>query len=365
VPRYVNKLQFPIYHKNIVFPTNIETATLNVLKTQASVLSTLAGTYTITLGVDDTLLLRFNDEVAWTTVTLTAGAAVTTDDVVTDINTAYGSTIAYNENEYIRIKAPVQNNLVSTIYIATTGTTADTILGFSTDDVNPLDQCCFQVFVISTNSETYNIDATNNTFIFKFNHLVSWITATLTIGTTQTAADIAYDINYAYEELTGDSTKVAFAVTPITGGNTYIKLVAPIFNNFESKIYIKSTGNTALTVLGFSGNNYSSLIDSKFPGLVKTTVLPLFNPILKEETLTFSGAGTQYFYLTDYTGNKKVSFFRVDTANFTVYIEDASNSPPFTLEPDETFNMLLTNNITKFIVTADAAGSIFIREFLE
>ncbi|MDD4081857.1 MAG: hypothetical protein PHD05_00585 [Sphaerochaetaceae bacterium] len=366
MPRYINNSNIPIYYNETVFRPYYEVEILDTLKTQASVLGNVAENYTITLGVDDTLLIRFNDEVAWTTVVLTAGAGRTATNIVTDINTAYGSTVAFTENGYVRITAPRRNNTFSAIYIENTGSTAATLLGLATDDVLPVDQCSSQVFTLSSNSETYNIDATNNTFIFKFNDNINWITATLTIGATQTAENVAYDINQAYQIATNETTKVAFAVTPVTGGNTYIKLIAPNYNNaFGTKLYIKSTNNTALTVLGFTGDNYEPLFVSNYPSLVQISPLPLYNPILKEETITFAAAETKIFYLTDSILNRTLSLFRATTATFTIFIESASNTPSFTVAPGESFSLMIINKITKLIITSSAAGSIFVREFFE
>jgi len=365
MPRYINKLNTPIYCNETVFRPNAVAETYDTLKTQASVIGNVLETYVITLGVNDTLLIRFNDETTWTTVTLTAGAAKTAADIVADINTEYGSVVASSEDGKVRITAPIRNNIFSAVYIETTGSTSAVTLGLTTNDVVPVDQCSVQVFTLSSNTGTYNIDATNNTFIFKFNNQLTWVTATLTIGATQTVVDVVADINTAYQTATNESTKVAFAVTPVTGGNTYIKLIAPTYNNSETKLFIKFTNNTALTVLGFTGDDYTPLYVSAYPSLVQVSPLPLYNPILKEETITFAGAETKIFYLTDTTKNRTISLFRATTANFTVSIESTFNDPPFTIAPGEIFSLLIVNRITKLIIESDGAGSIFVREFFE
>jgi len=110
------------------------------------------------------------------------------------------------------------------------------------------------------------------------------------------------------ETATADATKIAFAVEPTTGAGFHIKLVSPIYNNFESKLYIKSTGNTALADLGFTGHDFNPIVSSLFPSIAKTAELPLYNPIIDEATLVFSAAGTYYYYLTDPDRCKYLTF---------------------------------------------------------
>jgi hypothetical protein len=220
--------------------------------------------------------------------------------------------------------------------------------------------------VLSTNAELYNITDANNTFIFKVNENSSWITATLTVGVGRTAEQISADINFAYTTATADANRIALAVIPvIIGGNVHIKLLAPIYNNFQSYLYIKSTGNTALAVLGFTGDNFIPVRQSGFPSLIKTNELPLYNPIISETVLTFTVASTQYYYFTDPVKCKEISIIRPLGATFTCYIQDITNEPPFTVNITETFSINLASTIiTRLIITSSGAGSVTIRELI-
>jgi len=368
VPKYLNNYSNPIYYGNTTFAPNQEVETYDNLANQANIVNSILETYNIAGGVNDVLLIRFNEETAWTTVTLTAGAARTAAQIVTDINTAYGSVVSYAEGGRVRISAPIVSNVLNAIYIATAlmGSTAAATLGFATDGADPVAVSALQAFKLSQNAELYNVTTANNTFIFKVNN-GDWVTATLTTGVGRTAAQIVTDINSAYEAATADATKVALAVIPVTiGGNVHVKLIAPIYNNFQSKLYIKSTGNTALVLLGFTGDNFDPVAESNYPTLVKTAELPQYNPIISETILTFAAAGTQYFYLTNPALCAELQFIRATIgagATFTCYLESTSNTPPFTLKADETFGInLQRNTITKIIITASAAGNLTIRE---
>jgi len=363
VPKYINRFSKPIYFDQTVFIPNQEVETLNVIDNQAFIVSTQPGPYNITSS-NDVLRIRFNNDLLWTTVTLTNDPAQTTGQIVNDINTAYGDVVATDESGYVRITAPF-NNTLSAVYIAATGSTAASVLGFATDNNNPVSLVAMQAFRFSTLAEPYNITTINNTFIFKFNDNSNWITATLTPGVDRTAAEIAAELNFAYETATADATKIAFAVEPTTGAGFHIKLVSPIYNNFESKLYIKSTGNTALADLGFTGHDFNPIVSSLFPSIAKTAELPLYNPIINEETLTFSAAGTYYYYLTDPDRCKYLTFFRVQSGSFlfTCYIEDISNTPPFTLATNEIMTINLSGiRVTRIVIVTNTAGSLTIRE---
>lgn len=368
MPKYINKYTNPVYANDTVFSPNQEVETINSIDNRAFVIGTVLETYAIVPG-SDALLLRFNDETAWTTVALTNGPARTAAQIAIDINAAYGSTVASSEGGKVRIDAPVVTNVSSAIYIATVGmgSTAATLLGLATAAVNPVANISLQAFLLSQNAQTYNITTANNTFIFKVNNNSSWITATLTTGPARKASEIAADLNYAYEVATALTDRIAEASTPVLlGGATYVKLIAPVYNNFQSKLYIKSTGNTALTVLGFTGDNFEPVAHSHFPTLVKTSELPLYNPIISETKLTFGGAGTQYYYLIDPDECAELSFIRVSGGGgitFTCYIENILNTPPFTLAANETFGINLQRyRITRIVIVANMAGNLTIRE---
>ncbi len=370
MPRYINNSSNPISYNSTTFISNQEVETFDTLDNRAIVVGTVAQNYAIIGGVNDTLYIRFNEETAWTVIALTAGAARTAAQIVTDINTAYGSVVASVEGGKVRLDAPVISNTLNSIYIgalSAQSTAAIATLGWPSDPVNPVACSSLQAFMISQNFSPYNITVNNNTFIFKVNENSNWITATLTTGAARTAAQIVSDINLAYEIATADAKKVAFDIVPVTiDTSIYVKLLAPIYNNFRSKIYIKSTDNTALTVLGFTGDNFIPVAQSSFPSLTKTSELPLYNPISAETVLTFAAAGTQHHYITDPAGCKEVQIIRTTIAAafaFTCYIESVSNTPPFTLKSDETFSINLINRrVSKLIVTAGAAGNLTIRE---
>ena len=370
MPKYVNNAAVPVYFNGTVFVPNQEVETYDTLENRAFIVGTVLQNYAIVLNVNDTLYLRFNEEDAWAVVTLTPGAARTAAQIVTDINTAYGSVVASVEGGKVRIEAPLVSNILNAVYNATISaqsTAACATLGLPSDDVNPISVASLQAFISGQNSETYNITTANNTFIFKVNENSNWITATLTTGAARTAAQIAADINLAYETATADANKIAFAVKPLAGGvEVYVKLLAPVYNNYQSKIYIKSTGNTSLTVLGFTGDNFTPVAQSLFPSLIKTSELPLYNPIISETIITFAAAGTQFFYLTDPDLCRELQLLRVTIAagfSFTCYIDNVTNTPPFTLKADETFGINLQKiRVTRLIITASAAGNFTIRE---
>jgi len=363
VPRYINNFPEPVYFDQTVFIPNQEVETFDIIDNQAFVMSSKKGPFAITLNTNDKLLIRFNDETVWITVTLTGGAAQTAAQIVADINAAYGLTVAIDQGGYIRLEAPRDNNKISAVYIATTGSTAADTLGFTTDDVNPVDLVTMQAFRFSALAETYDITTVNNTFIFKVNGGASWITATLTTGAARTAAQIAAEINLAYETATADATKIAFAEEPVAGAGFHVKLLAPIYNNFESKLYIKSTGNTALAVLGFTGDNFNPIVSSLYPSLVKTASLPLYNPIISETLLTFTGAEIKYYYLTDPDKCKEISITRASGTIFTCYIQDMTNTPPFTISSGEIFTINLSSlTISRLVISSAGSGNLTIRE---
>jgi len=368
MPKYINKLSQPVYYGNVAFAPNQEVQTLDTLDTAAFIVGSVVETYNIIVATNDVLLIRFNEETAWTTVTLSPGAAQTAANIVADINFAYGAIVASDEGGKVRIDAPIVNSILNAIYIATVGmgSTAATTLGLPTAAVDPVDVVALQAFKISQNAEPYNITVNNNTFIFKVNNNQNWITAILTPVVGRTAAQIATDINTAYEEAIADANKIAFAVVPITiGGNVHIKLLAPSYNNFQSKLYIKSTGNTALSILGFIGDNFNPVAESLFPSLIKTSELPLYNHLVGETTLTFAGAGTKIHYLVNPNECRILKFIRATGIGniFTCYIENVLNTPPFTIATGETFEFNLRNyRISKVIITAGAAGNLTIRE---
>ena len=96
----------------------------------ATLLGSEVGTFTITAGLDDELKVRI-DGIDYT-ITLTAGAAVTAATVVSDINTAVGSTVAsvgtLTNLDKVRLFSTT-NNPGSTLVIL--GGTANTVLGFT------------------------------------------------------------------------------------------------------------------------------------------------------------------------------------------------------------------------------------------
>jgi hypothetical protein len=364
VPRYINNFSHPVYFDQTVFIPNQEVETLDVIDNRAFVMSSLNETFLIGAGNQD-LLIRFNNETAWTTVTLTNGAAVTAAQIIADINTAYGATVASDQGGYIRLEAPY-NNTSCAVYIATTGSTAAATLGFTNSDVNPIDLVAMQVYRFNTLVETYNITTANNTFIFKLNADADWTTVTLTTGVARTAAQIAAEINLAYETTNANANKVAFAEEPVVGAGFHIKLLAPLYNNFESKIYIKSTGNTALAVLGFTGDNFTPIVSSLYPSLSRTNVLPLYNPIISETPIVFPAAGTYYYYLTDPDRCRELSFFRIQGGGgllLRCYIEELANTPPFTLTTNEILTINLSSvRISRIIIVANVNADLTIRE---
>lgn len=330
-------------------------------RNQVYLVNSIYETYNITAAVNDTLLIRFNGETSWTTITLTDGLARTATQVANDINAGYGSTIASATGGLVRIDCPYYGEPLSAIYIGTTGSTAAVTLGFDTSDTNPVSVMARASFVNSNNYETYNITTSNNTFIFKFNFEDAWTVATLTIGAARTAQEIADDLNLAYQEKTGYANKAISAAEPITGsGNILVKLTAPIVDNHRSSVYIKNTGNTALSVLGFTGNDTSPIVSSDF--LTIGSVLPYYNPVIAETVLTFAGAETKYFYVTGPITVKEIQFIRTHGADYTIYINDSANTPPFTVAMNETFMLRIPSRVEKFIITSSGPGSITIRE---
>ena len=56
--------------------------------------------------------------------------------------------------------------------------------------------------------------------------------------------------------------------------NTYPGSITSVLNNYKSKIYIRFTGNTALTILGFTGNDIYPIIENSFSFINKISDLP-------------------------------------------------------------------------------------------
>lgn len=364
MPKYRNNYSNPIQFDGTVFAPNQEVETYNTLDNRAFIVSSIAETYNIAAGVNDKLFIKFNDETAWTEVTLNVGIARTAAQIATDITAAYvGVAVATPEGGKIKITAPISSNVLNAVYIAATGTTADTVLGFNVSDVNPISCVSLQAFKVGTTQEPHNVTVSNNVFIFKVNNS-NWITVTLTNGAAQTAADIARDINTAYTIATTSMDKVALAVT--IDANVYIKLIAPVYNNFQSKLYIKSTLNTALGLLGFSGDNFNPIESALFPSLIQTAALPLYNPMISETELSFGAASTQHYYITDPDNCRTLQVIRVGGGagiKFTIYLEDITNDPPFTVVELEALTFNLTKiRVTKIIITSNGIGQLTVRE---
>lgn len=361
MPKYLNEASYPIFYGNSVFAFGVPIETLDVINSQAFIFGTVGETYNIVGGVNDVLIIRFNDETAWTTVTLTAGAAQTALDIANDINISYGSVVAFDEGGRLKIIAPKRNSELYSIWLANTGGTANATLGLVGHDHNPSALCARKVFLNSTNLSTYNITTANNIFSFKFNN-EDWTTVILTVGAARTAQEIADEINTAYRISTGKFEIVAEAVELITGsGNIQLQLISPVIDNYKSSIFIRTMGNTALAVLGFDSDDTLPLIINGYPQLTQQEILPLFNPLVSSTTLTFPGAGWTTFYTN--TGVTTFEFIRVTGSSVNIYIEDVHNLPPINLLVGErtTVNHKIAR-INKFIIQALGAGSITILE---
>lgn len=370
MPRYINKSQSPVYVGSTVLPSNVEVSTLDVItNNRAYIISSNAETYNITLSSTDKLAIRFNSETSWTVITLTAGLARTAAQVVSDINTGYGSTVAYDEGGKIKLIAPDSSDTISAIYISesATNSSSKTILGFNTvaSDKNPVSLFTDRAFVNSTNYSTYNITTSNNKFIFKFNNEMEWVTVELTTGAARTSSEIASEINIAYQKATTKINPIAYSVETVTGsGNYMVQIKALLMDNYNSSVWIKNTLNTANSVLGFTGKNYEPVKMSGLPFVKTLETLPLFNPIVAETLLTFAAAGSKYFYLTNPLITRIIEFIR-PSGEFNIYIEDATNTPPMTMTVGEILTLTVTNKFNKFIIVTDSANSITIRELKE
>ena len=110
-----------------------------------SIVSGIAGNYTIVGGVSDVLKIKFNDSStgyadAFSTVTLTAGSR-TASQIASDINIAIGSTVAsiYTDDSgynYVKI-IPPSGGVATNVFIATTDSTCLTVLGLIGNDAEP------------------------------------------------------------------------------------------------------------------------------------------------------------------------------------------------------------------------------------
>lgn len=362
MPKYLNKASYPIFYNGTVFVPNEPVETLDVIMSDAFIFGTVGETYNIAGGVNDVLLLRFNKEVAWTTITLTAGAAQTAADIVNDINVAYGSIVAEDEAGRLKITAPKTSNDFLAVWLGVTGSTANATLGLVGHDHNPSGLAVRQAFLNSTQLETYNITTANNTFIFKFND-EDWITTTLTVGAARTAQQIVDDIISAYRTATGKMDVIARAVELITGsGDVQVQLISPVVNNCKSSIYVATYRNTALAVLGFDSDDYYPLVNNSYPQLVQQEILPLFNPIISSTIITFPGAGWTTFY-TNPTINVTKFTFTAAAAAVSIYIEDVHNIPPIIIAAGGTFTFeYKTPKINKFVIQAAGAGNLTILE---
>ncbi len=361
MPKYLNEASYPIFYGNSVFYFGNPIETLDVIDNQAFMFGTVGETYNIVGGVNDTLIYRFNEEDTWLTVKLTAGAAQTATDIANDINAAYGYTVAFDEGGRLKIVAPKRSSDLYDIWLAVTGGTANATLGLIGHDRNPSALCAKQVFLNSTNLSTYNITTANNTFIFKFNG-EAWTTVILTVGAARTAQEIADEINTAYRVATGKFETVADSVELITGsGDIQLQLISPVVDNYKSSIYIKTLGNTALTVLGFDSDDKLPLVINGYPQLTQQEILPLFNPLVSSTLLTFPGVGWTTFYTN--AGVTAFEFIRVTGSAVNIYIEDVHNIPAINLAVGEkiTVNHKIAR-INKFIIQALGAGTMTILE---
>jgi len=364
MPKYFNTASYPIFYNDVIFTPGEPVEILDVLNNQAFIFGTIGETYAINAGVNDILKIRFNDETVWTTVTLTAGGAQTANNIVDDINIAYGSIVAFNEAGRLKIIAPRESYTLSAVWLDSTvgGSTANNTLGLIGHKNNPSGLSARQVFLNSTQLQMYNITSANNTFIFKFNETEDWITATLTTGAARTAQQVADDINEAYRIATGEFMPVARAVELITGsGNIQLQLVAPVFDNYQSEIYIGTFNNTALAVLGFDSDDIFPLIMNGHPQLIQQEILPLYNPFISRTVITFPGGGWTTFYIN--TDSNEFQFKATATA-VDIYIEDLTNIPPIVLAAGDTFTLNYNKNvkINKFIIQAAGAGNLTIFE---
>jgi len=361
MPKYLNEASYPIFYGGTTFVPGKPIETLDVINNEAFVFGTVGETYAIVAGVNDSLLIRFNNETVLTTVTLTAGVAQTIDNVVTDINTAYGYTVAYNEGGRLKIVAPKRESDISAVWIENTNGTANATLGLIGHDCNPSGLVAIKAFINSTKLSTFNITTANNKFIFKFNS-DDWITVTLTVGAARTAQEIADEINTAYRIATGKFEIVAKAVELITGGGDIVlQLISPVVSNYTSSVFIRTLNNTALTVLGFDSDDKLPLVSNGYPQLTMQEILPLYNPLVSYTLLTFPGAGLTTFYTN--AGVTAFEFIRVTGAAVNIFIEDVHNLPPINLAVGEKITIEhKIARINKFIFQSLGAGTITILE---
>lgn len=218
---------------------------------------------------------------------------------------------------------------------------------------NSLDVAKTNAEVTSIIPETYDITAgLNDILLIKFNDDVVYTSITLTAGVGRTAAQIAADIN------------AVFAGVASADDQLKVKIVAPVMaNKHSSKIFIKHTGSTANATLGFIGYDSNTPISEGYIGLEELHPLPLYNPIINEEKITFVGAGSVTYDLYNPDRTKAIKLFRT-TVNCSIAIQDSLNVPYLTVEANESVTLRIANRITKLVITAVGAGDITVRELI-
>ncbi len=360
MPKYINTASYPIYYGNKVFIPNQMVETYDVINTYAYVV-TVKGPFDIISDTNDKLVLRFNNEEAWVTITLTSGDDQTAEQIAEDINDGYGSVVATAEYDRVTITAPRVHNEFSAVWIADTDSTANGVLGLNGNDVNPVSLVCKQVFLNSSKSEPFDIINDKKTFIFKFNNMENWIIANLTTGSSVSADDVCHDLNAAYFMATGRHDKIAIPVE-LSSGNYHIQLIAPVINNYISKIYIREMGNTAASVLGFSTDDSNPLVVNQYPQLYLVDLSPLYNPIISSTKLIFSSASIQVYYVNSPINCRKFHFTAIST-NFNIFIQSESNEPEIIVSAGTTFTLENTIlGLTKLYIQSEGSGSIIIQE---
>lgn len=216
----------------ITSPTTGSTSEITIGAPANNANATLGFTAATVNGLDNNRSLTIKiDGGANIVVTLTTGAARTAAQIVADINTAAGSTIAFVEGgTKVRITSPTTGTS-STVQLVAVSNSAYTTLGFTANTYAGLN---------GTRALSITIDggAPQN--------------FTLTAGGARTAAQIVSDL----AGLTGATASVF--------GGTKVRITTSSLNGLSSTIVFGNPANNANTVLGFAGSYAGTAGNNKF-----------------------------------------------------------------------------------------------------
>jgi len=241
-----------------------------VASTLASVRGSVAGPFAISTGVNDLLQVKV-DGYTSVAVTLTAGASRTAAQVATDINTAFDAIFgtgvlnpARADGDYLELLSPgfAGRGHRSSIELDAATTPAYATLGlvegdtYGTDSTGPE-----SAELVSRVVGPFAITGeTNDGYSFKVDGRKE-VSGTLTAGAARTAAQIATELNAAFDAVFGAGNVNPFSVYTDDSGD-HLKVTSPGFDGGgpASSIEILAAANDCYETLGFLPSSVSPLV---------------------------------------------------------------------------------------------------------